>query len=382
MKKNKKIFQHVVSLCFGMAMGLGIGVVMGKYMKEISASQLAIPELLILLGIFLLGLAVVISLQTVLHEFGHLIFGYLTGYRFSSFRVGSMMWIRENGKLRCKRLSIAGTGGQCLMNPPDMVDGKIPVVLYNLGGSLMNLAVGILFLVLAFIGDDVPIFSVFCWLMVFTGFAEALLNGIPMRLGMIDNDGHNAWTLRKNSEARRSFWIQTKVNAQIGQGVRIKDMPAEWFEMPSEEGLKNSMTVVLAVFAYERLMDERKFPEAKAVMEKLLHGNTAMVDLHRNMMICDLVYCELIGDHSKEKIEKLLTDQQKKFMRSMRNFPSVLRTEYAYALLEEGDIKKADKIKEQFEKCASTYPYPSDIESERELIDIATGLRNGCDMGI
>ena len=55
----------------------------------------------------------------------------------------------------------------------------------------------------------------------------------------------------------------------------------------------------------------------------------------------------------------------------MKTFPSVLRTEYAYALLGEKDIDKAQKIKDQFEKCAKTYPYPSDIDSERELMEIA-----------
>ena len=34
-------------------------------------------------------------------------------------------------------------------------------------------------------------------------------------------------------------------------------------------------------------------------------------------------------------------------------------------------IKKADKVKTQFEKCAKTYPYQNDVQSERELREIA-----------
>ena len=56
-------------------------------------------------------------------------------------------------------------------------------------------------------------------------------------------------------------------------------------------------------------------------------------------------------------------------MKSMKKFPSVLRTWYAYALLAERDGEKARKIKDQFEKCAKSYPYPSDIASERELME-------------
>ena len=34
------------------------------------------------------------------HELGHLIFGYLTGYRFVSYRIFSLPLLKENGKFR------------------------------------------------------------------------------------------------------------------------------------------------------------------------------------------------------------------------------------------------------------------------------------------
>ena len=36
-----------------------------------------------------------IPLVTVIHEGGHLVFGLLTGYKFSSFRIMSFMWVKE-----------------------------------------------------------------------------------------------------------------------------------------------------------------------------------------------------------------------------------------------------------------------------------------------
>ena len=55
----------------------------------------------------------------------------------------------------------------------------------------------------------------------------------------------------------------------------------------------------------------------------------------------------------------------------MKNFPSILRTEYVYALLAEKDEKKAEECWHRFNKIANNYPYPNDIESERELMDVA-----------
>ena len=55
-------------------------------------------------------------------------------------------------------------------------------------------------------------------------------------------------------------------------------------------------------------------------------------------------------------------------MKSMRTNPSVIRVEYALALLLEKDQEKASKCLATFEKVAETHPHPVDIEGERELI--------------
>lgn len=374
-KKKKTIAKKLLAIAIMAGIGFVIGITFAKYAKVVWKGQFSIGEELMLIGLLLLVLVLALKLQIIIHEFGHLVFGALSGYRFTSFRIGSFMWVRENGKLRCRRFSLAGTGGQCLMSPPDMTDGKFPVVLYNLGGSLMNLFVSVVCFVLSGVWIKNPVlFTVFMTLGIM-GLISGLLNGIPLRLGMVDNDGYNALSLGKNKEAMRSFWIQTKANAKVAQGIRMKDMPPEWFVMPSDADLKNSMTVVLAVFACGRLMDERRFAEAQECMEHLLAKDTALVDIHRNLLICDEICCELLGENRTEKINAFLTPEWKKFIKSMKNYPSVLRTEYLYALLAEKDEKKAADIKAQFEKCAVSYPYPGEIQAERELMALGENQR-------
>ena len=50
-----------------------------------------------------------------------------------------------------------------------------------------------------------------------TGFGFALINGIPLRLGAINNDGCNARELGKDPEALRSLWVQLKITEQAAR---------------------------------------------------------------------------------------------------------------------------------------------------------------------
>ena len=238
----------------------------------------------------------------------------------------------------------------------------------------MNVITGSIFFALHVVFSEFAYLSIVFLMFSMIGFASALMNGVPMRMGTVDNDGYNAWALNRNPDAMRAFWIQMKANERISKGVRLKDMPDEWFEMPTDDAMKNSLVATIGVFACNRLMDAHRFEEADALMTRLLCMDSGMVGLYRNLLICDQIFCELIAQKRDQRIRTKMSKDQKKFMKSMKTFPSVIRTEYAYALLWEKDLEKAEKIKERFEKCAKTYPYPSDIQSERELIEIADNI--------
>ena len=371
-EQKKSSWQQWIAVVFFMLIGAICGVLIVFYidsnMTEDKTPFEEIFTMLMLLFIMYFGILV----QMIIHEAGHLVFGLATGYHFGSFRIMNFMWLKENGRMTLKHFSLAGTGGQCLMVPPDMVDGKIPVVLYNLGGSIMNIMVSVLFLCLYFIAAKMNFLAIALLMFSVIGFIFGIMNGVPMRLGVIDNDGYNAFSLKKDDKALRSFWVQMKVQEQNAKGIRLKDMPEEWFYMPSAEEMGNSMIAAIAVFACNRLMDMQNFEEANKMIQKLLEMESGIAGIYRNLLICDRIYCELLAGN-KETAEKLFTKEQQKFMKLMKKFPSVLRTEYAFALLCRSDYSRSEKIKAMFEKCARTYPYSCEVDAERELICIAKG---------
>ena len=375
MKKKRRVpWGQTLSLALSLLAGCGCGVLVARRLDRVPLSPTPLAlRLLGLLGLLYLAFLV----QIVLHEAGHLLCGLLSGYRFCSFRVGSLMWLREGGRLRLRRLRVAGTGGQCLMAPPDLVDGRIPVALYNFGGALMNLLAALLALGLSLLVPAASLWALFLQLLAAAGFLSALMNGIPLRLGVIDNDGYNALSLGRDPAALRAFWVQMKVAEAQAQGLRLREMPAEWFAPPPEEALDNAMTAALGVLACNRLVDEGRFAEADAAMSRLMARSAGLVGLHRGLLTCDRVYVELLGQARPEALDALLPPGQRKFLRQMKRFPSVLRTQYAYALLAERDPAKARRFRAQFERIAKTYPYPADIRSERELMALADARAAG-----
>ncbi len=364
--KKKVNLQSILMVCVFLGGSFLGGFLMGTLLDSPEIQAMPPEEYFGLLALILLSLGLWFLLHIIIHEAGHLVFGLLTGYKFSSFRILNIMILKENGRLRLKKYHIPGTGGQCLLTPPELVEGRMPYVLYNLGGCLMNVAVslGCLLVNLAF--------PHFWWgIGAAIGAVTAATNGIPMNMGGVTNDGHNALSLGKDPAALRGFWAQMKINEALAQGIRVKDMPDAWFDLPDDEGMRNPMAAALGYAACCRYIDEHRFGDATALIDRYLSTDNGLLGLHKDLLICERIYCELIGDGSGEVINKLLTDKLRQTMKAMKTNLTVVRTEYTLALLWDKDTAKAQKCLEVFEKNAKTYPYHCEVTGERELLALA-----------
>ena len=108
MKRRKIQWGRYFGLAAFMLIGAFCGILMVRIVEEIGGGLPVLALLFVLMYGFIL-------LHIALHEAGHLVFGLLSGYSFCSYRIFSLMWIKEGEKLRLRRFSLAGTGGQCLL---------------------------------------------------------------------------------------------------------------------------------------------------------------------------------------------------------------------------------------------------------------------------
>ena len=297
--------------------------------------------------------------QIIAHEGGHLIAGLLTGYGFVSFRIGSVILTRSATGLRLGILSLAGTGGQCLLSPPALrEDGTYPSLWYHLGGCLMNLLCALLALAGLLLTHSAWRVWHLCTLVIAVVFA--LMNGIPLHAGMVDNDGMNALRMRKDRDVAMGMYRQLQINAAIAEGLRLRDMPSEWFECTPAQERDNG------IFRLLRQVDMHDLDAAIDTARKLSH-NKKINGIYRGMAENEKQCLQLLRG---EKLDAS-SAELKQYRKAMKDSAPVLRAQYMLALLDEQDEVKAAKYARKFDRMARHYPYPNDIAMDRELMNMA-----------
>ena len=362
-KKYPKLFIFLNLLIGGFCGGFGV-----VSMMEASSDSPSTPPFMLMIGTILVYCFISLFLHIIIHEAGHLVFGLLSGYRFGSFRVGSFLFIRKDGRIKFKLFSLLGTGGQCLMLPPRKPLEQTPFILYNLGGSVANLilsGVAILFLGLV---DEPSVLNTFSLIFIITGIGTALTNGIPMRRGLIANDGYNAIVLLKNRTARQCFINQLNTMGAFSEGKRLKDMPDEWFILPDDaEEYNNSLSTGLGAMACSRALDAGNYDLARKIGWDLLNNKEGLIAVHRFGLQLEMLLCEILGENRKEKLEELQSKELNRFIKSAPAHMDVIRLRYAHALINEKDEAKAEQILAFFNKVTRFYPYEGELAGMREF---------------
>lgn len=353
----KKTLIFVGACLVGMLLGAG-GAALATG-KSVDFGNVALEVTVILVSIFLS-----VFIHIVAHEAGHLLCGLISGYRFVSFRIGSFTLINDKGHLRVKRFKIAGTGGQCLMSPPKNVPlEQVPTMLYNAGGVLMNVLLSTIALLLCLSlpkeGHDILRETLMGFAII--GYALALLNGIPLKMGGVANDGYNMLFLRKDRQGTRDFAIQLLFNEQAQNGSTPSEMPAEWFDENPNLNPADPIQANTELMRAAREIDMKQHDAAIARIEKLIaHGK--MIPLLLNEARCSLAMAYFsVGETNKAAaiIDKPLTDYMRVHASVMPDKQAILAVK---AYLVDGDRAEAERVLAHLEQHTDDFLLSGDAK--------------------
>ena len=369
----------ILKLFVYMLIGAGIGIIIvgplialieGESITTVYSSIANKFSLQTVAEILWMLIAVLIAfiLHIILHEGGHLVAGLLTGYRFVSFRFLNFTLINKDGRLQWRNFELAGTGGQCLMAPPDKPLEQIDTRWYNAGGVLANILIVLLSLVLVWAFDLPHWLNELLIIMAFIGIVTALTNGIPMKLGGVANDGFNLLQMEKDLPGKQSFCNILDINARSQEGETYSEMPERLFALPQPIDWKNSMHVGSVLSAATRLLALHQWEDAYQLLTEALNHKNEYMMLYQleteNMMIQT---CILSGRDDEARLH--YTKEVEKHISQHASTQSDKQlTSMAVALVLDNDRPKAEKILHNLEANRDKYIHQSDVAMSLDLM--------------
>ena len=307
-------------------------------------------------------------LNIIIHEGGHLVAGLLTGYKFVSFRFFNWTLIRKDGRLRWRNFELEGTGGQCLMSPPDKPLQEIDTRWYNAGGVLANIIIVLLALLLLWVFDLPKWLDTLLDMMVFFGIAIALMNGIPMKIGGVANDGLNLLQLEKDLPGKQSFCNILDINARSQEGEPYVEMPERLFAMPEPLDWENSMHVGAVLSSATRLMALYQWEDAYQLLTEAYNNKDDYMKLYQleveNMMV---QVCILTGRDDEARLH-YSNDVAKHVALHAPTQSDKQFTIMAVALALDGDRPKAEQLTQKLETNRDKFIHQSDVVTSLDLM--------------
>ena len=269
-----------------------------------------------------------IYLIFILHELGHAVCGYLTGYRLVAFGLGNFLLTKKLGKFSLSRTAVLkNVGAQYIGLKEDESDQRI--ILMLAGGLIVHLNLILLAILYGFLTRSW--YFAATWICLNVSFL--LINAKPVGI----TDGAKIWELLQHPENTKYAYSVLRHSAQTllaPQEYDLKD-----FIMPVAEDAKGSFAESIQIFQGLVFIFDSQIETAKKHFQSLLdRTDNPMSKTLSQLYLLQIALLE--GDHEKA--------EQYASIRSVKSFLSLKMTDTQimqawYQFLVKKDMEQTDK---------------------------------------
>ena len=200
-----------------------------------------------------------IYLIFILHELGHAVCGYLTGYRLVAFGLGNFLLTKRSGKFSLSRTAVLkNVGAQYIGLQEDESDQRI--ILMLAGGLIVHLSLILLAILYGFLTRSW--YFAATWICLNVSFL--LINAKPVWI----TDGAKIWELLQHPENTKYAYLVLRHSAQTllaPQEYDLKD-----FIMPVDENARGSFAESVLIFQGLVFIFDNQIEAAKKHFQSLL----------------------------------------------------------------------------------------------------------------
>ncbi|HEY0068616.1 MAG TPA: hypothetical protein VGE04_01460 [Chloroflexia bacterium] len=289
---------------------------------------------------FLIVIVALIWLETVVHELGHLVAGWLVGFRFVMVTVGKLKLRATGAGLRLQFTDKTDIqSGSALMVPTTLHNLRARWLVMTVGGMAGNLLLGCCFFgwMLADPG------GMRGWLPFASGlsFVLGLLNLLPLKVNGFNSDGAYLQVLLRGGPKAERFCYLTMITGASRMGRRPRDWDRAWIDgilQPADGSLDE---VLANHVAFYWAMDVGRVEWADAYMARSINLIGTVPPQLQPALYADAAffraYCFKDLAWARYFLEKVGTETVRRF-RHMQ-----LRATSA-ALMAEGKVEEAREV--------------------------------------
>lgn len=359
MNRKSNIIYNVIILVATVALAFAVVAV---------ANNTYTAELFPTLLLFLLGAVVAGLLNTVLHEWGHVLAGKRAGMEFLSLRLWFFTIVRDKGKIRWVPSRFIDQAGACEMLPVKTGDLKKSFARMTAGGligSAVCVALGIVFACFAGIFP----WWLYCMLSIFLPVSVYcfLTNALPMSDQGIRNDGGVLYGIRRDDDTTKVSLNLLQIQAELHAGKSPSEIAPElYFDLPQlAEDDVNFLLLLSARYAY--YVDAGDLENANKVSERLFSIKKYVPKVFLDQYNCDLLYNACAVKKSEYEADDLM-DYVEKYLNAADTATS-MRIKTAYVLYVVEDRAEAARFLERGESLLENEPVEGIAKMERKLFD-------------
>ena len=259
----------------------------------------------------LIGLIIVLPVFVAVHEAGHMVCGFISGYRLLSYKVGPFEWYQKEDKVAFRINPLSSVVlGQCLMSPPKPKKNvKTKFYLYNAGGLIFSYLLLIICVLMFFLINNIYI-KFFLVPVVSISLFLSINNSIYQNGGI--NDVCNYVIVKNNPKYINSVMYQLEMLTNISNGKRYG---AKTMYEPYYETKLNHMSLPVVQFRMLQAIDKSDFELVKE-LANLLKKNYHKLPLpiQRVSVIFDILYADIVIDSNLNDFKrhyKWITEKEK-----------------------------------------------------------------------
>jgi hypothetical protein len=311
------------------------------------------------------------ALALVVHEVGHLIGGWLVGFRFSFVTVGPLKIAREGGKIRLGFLNARSLPpGMAASRPTDSRDLRRRMVIMIAGGPAASLLLallsleGILLLGHTWLGIESLATTIY-------SFVFFILTIVPCHSRGMASDGAQLLVLARGGAAAERHCAIAALAGMSVAGTRGRDLPAELVKAATGLPDGSGRDAVGAMLAYYWSLDREEIAGAGGYLDRALAAREKYPVVSRPALYREAAYFFARHRGDAPAARAFLKESTGGLMVRRHN---VLRAEAAVLLAEgnyEASLQRASEGLATLLRPDGAYPNSDGVDLLQEIASLA-----------